>query len=158
MILDKNHFFVMVGDVCITTEPVQLFTTLGSCIAVCAWHSDKKVTAMCHYLLPEPKREYSNKPDHYYGSLALPYMQQQLQRQAPLSDYRFSIYGAGTLLFLDDDKRNVGKANIRCAEAWASENGIRFCEQLIGGSSCRVVRIDVASGEITVKTYQDRVL
>lgn len=78
--IGSNVYFVMAGDIYVGQAPECLKTTLGSCIALTAWHPVLKVGGMCHYLLSKPSRGEKKKPAWYYGDSAL----QELARFVPL--------------------------------------------------------------------------
>lgn len=151
--IGEGHFHVMAGEVYITHGPVRLDTTLGSCIAVTAWHPNLKIGAMTHYLLPEPGHAEKRKPEGYYGCFALARVVLELSRKAPLQGFQFGIFGGGSLIGRDLGDSSVAQKNIRFARHWAAQHRIVFMLESVGDSDCRRVSFDLVSGVIDVKVY-----
>jgi chemotaxis protein CheD len=149
----EGHFHVMAGEIYITQGPLRLDTTLGSCVAVTAWHPQFKVGAMTHYLLPEPGRAEKRKPDGYYGCYALSQVVLELSRQAPLRNFQFGIFGGGSLIGRDMWDSSIAHRNIDFARQWAARHRIHFHQESVGNTDCRRVSFDLSSGLIDIKVY-----
>jgi len=151
--LSDDHFHVMAGEIHIGRGAVRLDTTLGSCIAVTAWHPMLKVGAMTHYLLPEPGHVERRKPDGYYGCFALAAIVADLGRQAPLRQFQFGVFGGGSLIGRNPLDDSVAQRNIRFAMTWAEQHRLSFRWQSVGNADCRRVSLHIATGYIDLKVY-----
>lgn len=157
MLINLRHNFVMAGEVVVTDKAQTLRTTLGSCAAVIAWHPQKKVGGMGHYLLPKTQGHSLRKPDNFYGELALNNLKFKLVRFAPLRSYQFWLTGGGSMLtgepgsVLGDS--GIAQQNIDMALEWAELNLLTFKTQSVGGNMCRTVSFCVNQGELSIKSY-----
>jgi chemotaxis protein CheD len=149
----EGHFHVMAGEIYITQGAVRLDTTLGSCIAVTAWHEKLRLGAMTHYLLPEPGHHDKRKPDGYYGQYALDMVAKALSRRAPLAQFRFGMFGGGSLIGRDLWDNSVAQRNILFARNWARRHGVVFVQESVGNSDCRRVSFDLSTGRINVTVH-----
>lgn len=149
----EGRFHVMAGEIYITRGPVRLDTTLGSCIAVTAWHPQLKIGAMTHYLLPEPGHAEKRKPDGYYGCYALAEVVLELSRHALLRNFQFGIFGGGSLIGRDIWDSSIAHRNIDFARRWAAQHRIHFGRESVGETDCRRVSFDLDSGVIDLKVY-----
>lgn len=157
MLVNLKHNFVMAGEVVVTDKPQTLRTTLGSCAAVIAWHQQKKIGGMCHYLLPWVKNQSNRKPDNFYGELALLRLASDLSRLAPLTSYKFWLSGGGSMMPITpgapQKESDVAQQNIQVAQQWATMNGLVFTEQNVGGNDCRTVSFCVEQGQLSIANY-----
>jgi chemotaxis protein CheD len=48
---------IMPGQWHFGPEQITVKTLLGSCVALTLWHPQRRIGGMCHYLLPDRKRE-----------------------------------------------------------------------------------------------------
>lgn len=143
----------MAGDIYIGLSPERLKTTLGSCIALTAWHPVLKVGGMCHYLLSKPSRGEQKKPAWYYGDSALQELELRLQTYAPLHEFEFGLFGGGSLFFREYEKEGIAYANIEEALGWLDAKNIELKNFSVGGCECRSLCLDLQNGEIHLKVY-----
>jgi len=157
MLVNLKHNFVMAGEVVVTDQPQTLRTTLGSCAAVIAWHPEKRVGGMSHYLLPRVHSELNRKPDDFYGELALQHLSIQLTRFAPLVSYQIWLSGGGSMIPANQgtlkNENDVAQQNIQVARQWAAMNGLSFTDENTGGSDCRTVSFCIEQGELAIASY-----
>lgn len=151
--LGTNVYFVMAGDIFVGRSPETVKTTLGSCIALTAWHPQLKLGGMCHYLLHKPSRQERSKLANYYGENALSDMENRLQKHAPLNEYKFGLYGGGSLFFKEFEGEGIAQANIDHAMNWLNTKKLSLQSYSIGGCECRTISLCLQSGEITLKVY-----
>lgn len=153
MLIGINRQYILVGEMCVTAEAHILQTTLGSCVAVTAWHQRLKLGAMTHYLLPQKGEHSSNFAPGYYGVSALFLLLKALREYGDLQDFRFDAFGGGCFYKNDHGDLNVGVRNIKYARYWAAASGIQFDCEDFGENKCRVVQLDCATGDIKLKSF-----
>jgi len=47
-----RRIFLHAGQISVATEPTEITTILGSCVAICLWDPGSGVGGMNHYMLP----------------------------------------------------------------------------------------------------------
>lgn len=91
---------LLAGQLYFGTQAGTVRTLLGSCVALVLWHPQRRIGAMCHYLLPGRQRRDGSPDARFDKSTRAP---------APLSPAtaRPTTSGAGkTLLLVEDDAIN----------------------------------------------------
>jgi len=131
-----------------------IYTVLGSCVALTAWHPKLKLGGMCHYLLPKVlKNKHTNDPlgadaGGRYAETALRLMKQAMLRYAKLSDYQLGLFGGGGAA-----NYNVGAENIDYAQQWLQAEHLELIQSDVGGAYSRSLMLDLSLGLITLKSY-----
>jgi chemotaxis protein CheD len=150
-----------------TIHPGELFfgsggggvqTLLGSCVAATFWHPERKLGGICHYILPERLEQPPITPDGRYGAEALFLIHKSVlgQGTAP-AEYVVRVFGGGSMFRRDDRvpavSRNglIGNKNVLFGRRLLGELGFVVSSEDVGGDRYRVVRLDLVSGEVTVR-------
>ena len=131
-------------------EYSSLYTVLGSCVALSAWHPTLKLGGLCHYLLPTlQERERLPETQGRYGQTALAIMKKSMLRYAELTEYQLGLFG-GCESFSNYD---IGKKNIYFAQRWLQNENLIPDKVDVGGTSSRSLVMELASGDIHIKHY-----
>lgn len=147
----EKVLYVSAGDFYCDVSGCLIRTTLGSCVAVCAWNSKLKLSAMVHYLLPYKSNKYSSKGDDYFADKVLPKLLITLKQYGAIEDFKFYAYGGGSLLGKGSERSRIGGQNILYLKKWAKENNITFLRTSLGGECCRSVTLNGFNGEILLR-------
>lgn len=143
--------YLSAGDFYCEVSHVSIRTTLGSCVAVCAWNNKSKRSAMVHYLLPYKSNKYTCKSDDYFGDKVLSKLIYALKKYAALSDYKFYAYGGGSFMERGITADRIGVQNILFLQKWAKTHNIEFTQSSLGGEYCRIVTLNGATGEVVLR-------
>ncbi len=118
---------------------------IGSCIAITAYDSVKKVGAIAHIMLPgrSPKEDSPNKTR--YAADAIDVMIDQMAcLGVSKNDLEVCLVGGGNVLQRSDD--TVCEANIESVINILEEKGIRIRAKVLGGILRRSVSLDLEKG------------
>lgn len=135
-------------------EYENLYTVLGSCVALSVWHPTLKIGGLCHYLLPvqpghQSKRDTRGDGAGRYAKTVLALMKQAMERYAVLGEYQLGLFGGcDTLLNYD-----IGKQNILYAQRWLQDQSLVLTQTDVGGTGSRTLMLNLFSGELFVKHY-----
>jgi len=147
---------VGIADIKVGTAPQVIKTTLGSCVAVCLYNSDKKVGGMLHFMLArvlesETQLEVIKKAK--YADTGIPELLRQLRVKYQLEsgDFTARIFGGASLL--PGVTKNIGKENDDAARAVLRQNGVRVTGAKIGGTKGYKIDFDLADGTIKVQLF-----
>jgi len=133
----------------------RIRTILGSCVALTFWHPKLKIGGMCHYLLPTRKTKTPEDPaDGRYGDEALAVLVKEIEKsKTKISDYDIKLFG-GANMFSDitrENSINVGEKNIRLAEEFIKEHGLKLAAKDVAGVEHRSILLDLWSGDVWLK-------
>lgn len=155
---------IVAGECFATAEPVAITTTLGSCVSVCLYDTERGVGGMNHFMLPELLEggkptfcsgacDSKKKSCARYGSCA---MRQLLQRLDELGANRkrltAKLFGAGRVMALSTD---IGANNAAFAIDYLEKQGIPIVASDLGECCPRKVVFFPATGSAWVKRMRD---
>lgn len=133
--------------------------SLGSCIGVTIWDPVAKVGGLLHYMLPEasiaPAKAEASPA--MFCDTGVPKLFKAAY-ELGASKGRLVVKVAGGSQLVDDNGTfNIGKRNYLALRKIFWKNGVLINAEDVGGSSSRTVRLNVGTGEVTVKTRNGEV-
>lgn len=128
--------------------------SLGSCLGITIYDALKKIGGLLHIMLPDSRISPARAMDtpYMFVDTGLPlFFQAACQLGAARS--RLDITVAGGAHLLDQQGLfNIGARNFDALQKLLAQNGLNIRAADVGGLSCRTVRLDLANGNVTVKT------
>lgn len=147
---------VDIADFRVTSDPrCELVTySLGSCIGVTVWDPQAHVGGMIHYMLPES----SIAPDKakvkpaMFADTGIPALFKAVYDLGAVKR-RLVVKVAGGASLLDDKGTfNIGKRNYVALRKLFWQNGILVAAEAVGQSISRTLRLNVATGRVSIRT------
>jgi chemotaxis protein CheD len=132
---------------------VRIKTLLGSCVAVTFWHPERRIGAMCHYLLPQRPRPRTGPRDAKYGEEAIAMITETfLKRGLRPQVFEVQMFGGANMfshlpLGMVPD---IGGKNAQGGQRMLLEAGFRVLRQDLAGVEPRVILFDIGSGLVSV--------
>ena len=143
----------MPGQLYFGKAPPSIRTLLGSCVALTLWHPTRRIGGMCHYLLPERRRNPDQQRDGRYGTEALEVLVEMLLRLGTRpSEYEAHLYGgADTLPDGVTMKFNVGERNIEKGMELCDQYGLNLVAVDVGDQVPRTVTLLLPEGKVRMQ-------
>ncbi len=138
------------GDYYFGGEYPQIFTLLGSCIAVTCWHPRFRIGGVCHYVIPYvPKEKLPLAAGEIgrYGESALTYLHTAMQYYGSVQRFQLGVYGGSDTLL----QFSVGQRNIEVVKNWVDNLNIKPRVWDVGGHCSRALLFSLASGLVEIK-------
>jgi chemotaxis protein CheD len=154
--MNVSTLVVGVGDCKVTADPaVELITyALGSCIAVAIWDPISRVAGMLHFMLPDSAVDRAgNGREHpyRYADTGTPMLFREAY-QCGAEKKRLVVRLAGGASVVDDQGVfNIGKRNYAALRKILWKAGVLVHGEEVGGTISRTVRLDSASGKMTIR-------
>jgi chemotaxis protein CheD len=145
------------GDLYFGEAPGELYTLLGSCVAVTLWHPRILVGGMCHIVLPDKPE---NVCDNRYAICAVEQFNKDVKHYGTRpNEYRVGIYGGGNMFpsVASTNKMQIGQRNIEKMHEMMEKYGFNLREFHVGGTDYRRVSLDLTSGEVVVSGQDVRI-
>ncbi|MBU1194068.1 MAG: chemotaxis protein CheD [Proteobacteria bacterium] len=147
---------VGVADMKVSNNPAESIITysLGSCIGLVIYDPVVKVGGMLHYMLPESSidKEKAAARPYMFADSGIPRLFKTAYSMGAVKQ-RLKIYAAGGAEILDQKGFfNIGKRNYMALKKMFFKNNVIIDKQDIGGNINRTVRLEIATGDIYVKT------
>lgn len=128
--------------------------SLGSCIGVSIWDPVARVGGMLHYMLPEsslsPDKAKANPA--MFCDTGVPRLFRSLYELGAAKKRLIVKVAGGSQLLDENGTFNIGKRNYLALRKLFWKNSVMIDGEDVGGSISRTVRLQVASGQVTVKT------
>jgi len=147
---------VGVADMKVSNDQKDSIITysLGSCIGVVIYDPIVKVGGILHYMLPESsidKGKAAARP-YMFADSGIPRLFKTAY-QMGAKKQRMIVYVAGGAEILDQKGFfNIGKRNYMALKKIFFKNNVMINKQDVGGNTNRTIRIDIATGDIYIKT------
>ncbi|MFM2346602.1 MAG: hypothetical protein RL654_1355 [Pseudomonadota bacterium] len=143
---------LLAGQLYFGTQASTVKTLLGSCVALAMWHPQRRIGAMCHYLLPCRQRG-GGPPDARFGDEAIGMLLQAIERSGTRpADFQTHLYGgADTMPGREGPNFNIGERNIAIGCALIDRHGFDLQAVDVGDFVPRTVVLDLREGHITVR-------
>lgn len=142
--------FIHVGQLYVTSEPTQIITVLGSCVAVCLYDPKSMVAGMNHYLLPQWSGD--GLKSLKYGNVSIVKLIEEMQNcGAKKADIVAKVFGGANMHNQLNEKMMIGKKNAIIAEQILQEHNIPILAYDLGGNQGRRIAMNSAKGTISLK-------
>ena len=147
---------VGVADMKVSNNPAESIITysLGSCIGLVVYDPVVTVGGILHYMLPESSidKEKAVVRPYMFADSGIPRLFKTAFKLGAVKR-RMKIYVAGGAEILDQKGFfNIGKRNYMALKKMFFKNKVMINKQNVGGNVNRTVRIEIATGDIYVKT------
>ncbi len=135
-------------------EDTLVTYSLGSCIGVTIWDPQVHVGGMIHYMLPESSLspEKAKLKPAMFADSGVPTLFRAAYELGAVKKRLIVKVAGGSQLLDDNGTFNIGKRNYVMLRKIFWKNGILIDSEDVGGSISRTVRLDVGTGEVTLKT------
>ncbi len=146
---------VDIADLQISGDPNgQLVTySLGSCIGVAIWDPEVHVGGMLHYMLPQstisPDKARTNPA--MFADTGIPQLFRKAYELGAVKKRMVVKVAGGSSLLDDNGTFNIGKRNYIILRKIFWKNGILVDAEDVGGALSRTMRLDIATGRVTIR-------
>lgn len=142
---------VSIAEFAVASAGTITTSGLGSCLGVAIYDPDAGIGSLLHPMLPRrngddrpPARFVDSGIDSVVGALD--------DAGADPSSLRAKVTGGAAVVdFGTDDGDSIGDRNVETAREVLADRGIELVGEEVGGSSGRTMRVDAATGAVTVE-------
>jgi chemotaxis protein CheD len=149
---DRRKAFLSSGRIIATTEPTDVATVLGSCVAACLWDPEIRAGAACHFVLPYGAPESSRALRH--ANVAIHETVRQLVRLGgDVNRIQAKLFGGASIVAgLRSEKEPLGTRNVLAADECLASIGIPVVARDVAGKRARKLIFQTDDGTAWVKT------
>lgn len=162
---EKNHnmaglheVYLQPGEYFWGSDENRVKTLLGSCVAICVWHPERKIGGMSHCLLPSrgyvnPQAADNLQLDGRYIDETFEIFFNEMNRHGTYKkDYQVKVFGGGNMFELREKGGvTVGDKNLAMMRLILEKNGMRISAEHVGGKGHRNVIFEIWSGDCWVR-------
>jgi chemotaxis protein CheD len=140
--------FIHASQICVATEPTEIHTVLGSCIAVCLIDQTTYTAGMNHYLLPLWNND--GIPSPKFGNISIVKLIEAMEKTgSKRRNMVAKIFGGASPSSMTISQ--VGARNIDIAIDLLKEYKIPIVAKDVGGTKSRKIILNSVTGKITLR-------
>lgn len=149
---------VDMADMKVACKHVELFTSVGSCVAICLHDPVLKCGGLAHVMLPHASNPHGPLPSKY-ADTAIPALLQAMKELTGKDGCFLAKIAGGANMFhnLNPDRIDIGTKNVNAVKATLLCHDVRLAGEDVGGFQGRRVHFNVFSGETNVKSFNGAV-
>jgi Chemotaxis protein; stimulates methylation of MCP proteins len=145
---ERQHRYLLPGELHVSADPCQIRTILGSCVAICLWDDRQRAGGMNHFLLPVSREGYP--ASSRFADVATRTLLETLQSLGcRLPHLQAKIFG-GSCMFRRPDRPliSLGEQNVSAALDLLRKTGIPVVVQETGGTRGRKIMLNTDDGVV----------
>jgi len=155
-----GQLVVGVGDCLVSDDPESVLVTyaLGSCVAVAIHDPVAKVGGLLHFMLPESgiDRDKAQRNPFMFADTGIPLLFHSAYGLGAQKK-RLVVAAAGGAQMMDaQGVFNIGKRNCLALRRILWKAGVMVHAEDLGGLVSRTMRLDVASGRVSLRGAGER--
>ena len=138
-------------------KPVELVTSVGSCVAICLHDSVNMCGGLAHIMLPRSAIAPQEPLPAKFADTAVPALAKAVRKLSGRDARLSAKIAGGANMFPNMNALNIGIKNIDAVKAALADHKIRLIAEDVGGSHGRRITFDVGTGIATVKRFNGAV-
>jgi chemotaxis protein CheD len=156
MISTKSSILVGMGEMSVSSDEDTVLTCLGlgSCVGLAVYDSKLKVGGMVHIVLPKFEDGNGGSPPKY-ADIAVPYLVKEMEKLGASARRLTARIAGGAQMYSTPGHVtvfNTGHRNVEATRAALEAAGVPILGADTGGSHGRTIKLDIATGDVTVAT------
>jgi chemotaxis protein CheD len=145
---------ILPGEFFVSSDPMIVYTVLGSCISACIRDPVAGVGGMNHFMLPEPREKAHDSwgESTRYGSYAMESLINEILKRGGLkSRLEIKLFGASKIY---DGQMDVGARNAEWVLNYAKTEGLSVVGRDLGDVYPRKIYYFTGSGRVLMKRIE----
>ena len=140
--------FIHASQLYVATEPTEIHTVLGSCVAVCLVDQTTFTAGMNHYLLPLWNND--GIPSPKFGNISIVKLIEAMEETGcKRKNIIAKVFGGASPSGLTTSQ--VGSRNIEVAEDILRDYGIKIVGKDVGGTNSRKIVLNSVNGKVILR-------
>ena len=150
---DIEEVQVAMAEMKVESKPIELVTSVGSCVAICLYNSTNRCGGLAHIMLPNSAIAPQDFPPCKFADTAIPALANAV-REITGKEARLSAKiagGANIFKFENNPGLTIGAKNVSAVRSALGANGIRLVAEDVGGSYGRRISFNIGSGVVDIR-------
>lgn len=144
---------VAMAEMKIESKPIELVTSVGSCVAICLYDSTNRCGGLAHIMLPNSAIAPQDSLPCKFADTAVPALAKAVQKNSGKEACLSAKIAGGANIFsnLNNNGPTIGMKNVDAVKAALSANKIRLVAEDVGGAYGRRVAFNIGTGIATIR-------
>ncbi len=138
-------------------KPINLVTSVGSCVAICIHDSMNMCGGLAHIMLPDSSIAPRELLPAKFADSAVPALIKAIKRCGGEERRLYAKIAGGANMFPTMNALNIGAKNIDAAKSALEKHNIRLVSEDVGGQNGRRITFNLADGIAIVKRFNGAV-
>ncbi|WP_299266892.1 chemotaxis protein CheD [Halorientalis sp.] len=150
---EQERVKVGIAEYEVTTSDATLTTSgLGSCLGIALYDAEAGVAGLVHVMLPSAA-DVEDPNTAKYADTGIETLLLEMERSgAERGRVRAKVAGGSDMLDFSENGSGIGVRNMQQVESTLDDLGVPLVSDDVGGDHGRSLRLDGASGDLTVKS------
>jgi chemotaxis protein CheD len=150
---------VDMADMKIEYRPVELLTSVGSCVAICLHDPVHRIGGLAHVMLPNSVNGQNEPIPSKFANSAVPALINGISKISGRQSRLSAKIAGGANMFsnLGANHLDIGAKNIKAVKKALDDHRIKLTGEDVGGLHGRRISFNVASGVTLVRTFNGEV-
>jgi chemotaxis protein CheD len=146
---------VDMADMKAENRPIELITSVGSCVAICLYDSKNKCGGLAHIMLPNSAIAPQELLPSKFANTAVPALADLIKRISGFDSPLSAKIAGGANMFpnLKNNALNIGAKNVEAVKQTLCQHKIKLIGEDVGGSHGRRITFNLGTGNATVKCF-----
>ena len=144
---------VAMAEMKVESKPVELVTSVGSCVALCLYDSANVGGGLAHIMLPNSAIAPQDALPCKFADTAVPALANAVRKISGKDACLHAKIAGGANIFsnLSNNGVPIGVKNVKSVKAALSANEIRLVAEDVGGSHGRRIAFNTGNGVATIR-------
>jgi chemotaxis protein CheD len=150
---DIEEVRVAMAEMKVESKPIELVTSVGSCVAICLYNSTNRCGGLAHIMLPNSAIAPQDFPPCKFADTAIPALAsavREISGKETLLSAKIAG-GANIFKFENNTGPTIGAKNVEAVKASLDVNRIRLVAEDVGGSYGRRIAFNLRSGSVVIR-------
>jgi chemotaxis protein CheD len=139
----------------VESKPVELLTSVGSCVAICLYDFQHKCGGLAHIMLPHSSLGPIEPLPSKFADTAVPTLAKGIRQISGKESRLMAKISGGANMFasLGVNRLDIGTKNVKAVKAALDECNIRLLGEDVGGFNGRRISFNPTSGTVSVRHF-----
>lgn len=144
---------VAMAEMKIENRPIELVTSVGSCVAICLYDSVNRCGGLAHIMLPKSAIASQKSIPCKFADTAVPALATAVRKISGKENCLSAKIAGGANIFpdLNNNGQPIGTKNVDAVKAALSDNKIKLVAEDVGGSYGRRIAFNIGNGIVTIR-------
>jgi chemotaxis protein CheD len=144
---------VAMAEMKVESKPVELVTSVGSCVAICLYDSTNRCGGLAHIMLPNSTIAPQDFLPCKFADTAVPALAKALRKISGKETCLSAKIAGGANIFRFENNNGppIGVKNVDAVKMTLKANKIRLVAEDVGGSYGRRINFNIGNGVVTIR-------
>jgi chemotaxis protein CheD len=144
---------VAMAEMKVESKPIELVTSVGSCVALCLHDSMNRCGGLAHVMLPNSAIAPQDFLPCKFADTAVPALAKAVREISGKESFLSAKIAGGANIFSDLNNNGfpIGVKNVNAVKAALKAHKIKLVSEDVGGSYGRRIAFNIANGAVKIR-------